>query len=156
LNTHGHIDHLLGNRFLSEKYKLKTEAHVLEIPMFALTSEQGKMFGIESENPPDVQIFLDEDSEIKIGRSKLNVLHTPGHTAGSISFYSREQKFVITGDVLFYESIGRTDLPGGDYNEIIKSIKEKLFALQDDYSVYSGHGQATTIIHEKRNNRFLI
>jgi glyoxylase-like metal-dependent hydrolase (beta-lactamase superfamily II) len=156
LNTHGHIDHLLGNLFLSEKYKLKPEAHILEVPMFNMASEQGKMFGIESDPPPDVQIYLDENSEITFGHSNLKVLHTPGHTVGSISFYSTDQKFVITGDVLFYESIGRTDLPGGNYDVILRSIKEKLFVLPDDYSVYSGHGQSTTLLHEKKNNRFLI
>jgi glyoxylase-like metal-dependent hydrolase (beta-lactamase superfamily II) len=100
-------------------------------------------------------IFLKEDDIVKLGDDELKVLFTPGHSPGSICFYCEAQKFVIGGDVLFRKSIGRTDLPGGDHDTLLNSIRNKLFVLPDDVIVYSGHGEPTTIGFEKENNPFL-
>jgi hydroxyacylglutathione hydrolase len=155
LLTHSHIDHILGNNFVAGKYNLKPEVNELELPMLQNAKMIGQMYGIEVEPSPEPEIFLAEGNTVRFGNSELQVLFTPGHSRGSICFYNAEDKFVIAGDVLFNESIGRTDLPGGDYNTLIKSIREKLFNLPDDNKVYPGHGPATTIGHEKKHNPFL-
>ncbi len=156
INTHCHIDHILGNRFIAEKYCLELEINELEIPILQGAPMASQLFGI-----PDVEIspepgkFLNEGDVIEFGNSKLDVLFTPGHSPGHIVMVNKEQKFVIAGDVLFYGSIGRTDMPGGDYNTLISSIKEKLFPLGDDFKVYPGHGPVTDIGFEREHNPFL-
>ena len=114
-----------------------------------------RMWGIEVEPSPAPSVFLEEGDKVSFGKSTLEILFTPGHSPGSICFYNPEQKFVIGGDVLFYGSIGRTDLPGGDYETLIESIHQKVFPLGDDYKVYPGHGPETTILHEKKSNPFV-
>ena len=155
LLTHAHIDHVLGNNFVCGKYNLKPEMHTNDLVMLQSLKTIGNMYGIPAEPSPEPEIFLGETDAARFGNSELKILFTPGHSPGSICFYHPEQKFAIAGDVLFYESIGRTDLPGGDYNTLIKSIREKLFALPDDFKIYSGHGQLTTIGHERKYNPFL-
>lgn len=155
VNTHGHIDHILGNNFMAQRYGLKLAAHKDSEPIIERAPIYAQTFGVNIENPRNIDIFLDENSEIKFGNSKLKVLHTPGHADGSICFYSQEEKFVIAGDVLFYQSIGRTDLPTGDYDVLQQSIWEKLFTLPDETVVYPGHGPETTIGYEKINNPFI-
>jgi glyoxylase-like metal-dependent hydrolase (beta-lactamase superfamily II) len=115
----------------------------------------GDMYGIATEPSPDAEVFLTEKDTVRFGNSELKILFIPGHSPGALCFYHSKEKFVIAGDVLFYESIGRTDLPGGDYAALIKGIREKLFTLADDFKVYSGHGPSTTIGHEKKHNPFL-
>lgn len=156
LNTHCHIDHVLGNKFISEKYKLGLEINEHDLKTLKALMQVAHMYGLNAEESPDPSKYLNEGDAVKFGNSTFDILFTPGHSRGSICFVNKNQKFVIGGDVLFRESIGRTDLPGGDYNTLITSIKTKLFALEDDYTVYSGHGPATTIGHEKKHNPFLV
>ena len=155
LNTHCHIDHILGNKFVSEKYGLSLEAHELESDNIRRADSYAAMFGMNSLNTPPIAKYLNEGDVISFGHSKLEVLFTPGHAPGHVMFYDPLQQVVIGGDVLFRESIGRTDLPGGNFNTLIQSIQNKLFVLNDDVVVYSGHGPETTIGYEKQYNPFL-
>jgi len=155
LNTHAHIDHMLGNNFIAGKYKVRLQMNKLDVKLLQAAPTYGQVWGIRAEPSPDPAELLVENDRVKFGDSELEVLFTPGHSEGSISFYNRENNFVLSGDVLFYGSIGRTDLPGGDFKTLIKSIKEKLFPLGDDCKVYSGHGPVTTIGFERENNPFL-
>ncbi len=155
LNTHCHLDHVFGNKFIAEKYNLTLHLHKTEEQMLKMAPASGLMFNLPFDNYTGEFIFLDDGDTISFGDDKLEVIHAPGHSPGSICFYCEEQKFIIGGDVLFNNSIGRTDLPGGSHTDLIKSIKEKLFALPDDVLVYSGHGPETSIGYEKRNNPFL-
>lgn len=155
INTHAHIDHMLGNNFVAGKYNLKLEMNEHDVKLLKAAPTYGQMWGINAEPSPDPDVLLKEGDVVQFGNSKLEVLFTPGHSEGSISFYCREDDFVIAGDVLFYGSIGRTDLPGGNFDTLISSIKEKLFPLGDSCKVYSGHGPETSIGFEKENNPFL-
>jgi hydroxyacylglutathione hydrolase len=155
LNTHCHIDHVLGNNFVANKYKVGLEMHEKDLPTLHATPEYGHLYGFHIEPSPEPTVLLNEGDVVSFGNSQLQVLFTPGHSAGHIVFVNEEQKFVIGGDVLFYGSIGRTDLPGGDYDTLIDSINTKLLTLEDDYQVYSGHGQKTNIGFERINNPFL-
>ncbi len=155
INTHCHIDHVLGNKYMAEKYKLQIELHFLEIPYLRAVNEYGKQFGIFCESSPEPFAFLNEGDTIEFGNSQLSVIHAPGHSPGSLCFYSEKEKILIGGDVLFQYSIGRTDLPGGDYKTLIESIRKELFTLPDEVKVYPGHGPPTTIGFEKKNNPFL-
>lgn len=155
LLTHAHIDHILGNNFITGKYGIPIQMSAIEIPLLKATPEYGKMWGIEAEPSPDPDLFVEEGIEIPFGVSVLKTIFTPGHSPGSFSYYHAATKNLFSGDVLFKQSIGRTDLPGGDYETLIRSIKEKLFQLDDDVSVYSGHGPETSIGEERRNNPFL-
>ena len=155
LNTHGHVDHLSGNTFLAEKYSIPLAIHRDDLFLVRNAVQQGLIFGFDIDEPPDPSVFLQEGEDVYFGNSELNVFHAPGHSPGSVVFYSLEGKFLITGDVLFAGSIGRTDLPGGNYNVLMKSIKEKIILLPDDTLIYPGHGPASTIGNEKLNNPFL-
>lgn len=155
LNTHCHIDHILGNNFVSKTYNLGLEMHKNDLPTLHATTEYGHLYGFTVDQSPEPTNFLDEGDVVAFGNSKLDILFVPGHAPGHIVFVSHEQKFAINGDVLFYGSIGRTDLPGGDHATLINSIKTKMFALGDDYTIYTGHGPSTTIGFEKANNPFL-
>ncbi len=151
LNTHCHIDHILGNRFIGERYNLPLTIHKGELPVLEMAPVMAKMFGVEVE-PYPASKFLEEGDIVTFGNAKLEVLYTPGHSPASISFYCKEDGIVIAGDVLFQESIGRHDLPGGDLKVLLTSIKEQLFPLGDEVVVYPGHGPHTTIGHEKKHN----
>lgn len=155
INTHCHIDHVLGNKFIADKYKLQVELHLLEIPLLNAVSFYAPQYGIFCEPSPEPFALLKEDDSVKFGSSELKVLITPGHSPGSICLFSEIEKLLISGDVLFQMSIGRTDLPGGDHQALIKSIREKLFILDDKVKVYPGHGAQTSIGFEKSNNPFL-
>ena len=155
LNTHGHVDHLSGNTFLAEKYSIPLAIHRDDLFLVRNAVQQGLIFGFDIDEPPDPSVFLQEGEDVYFGNSGLNVFHAPGHSPGSVVFYSLDGKFLITGDVLFAGSIGRTDLPGGNYNVLMKSIKEKIILLPDDTLIYPGHGPASTIGNEKLNNPFL-
>lgn len=156
LNTHCHIDHVLGNSFVANKYSIGLEMHEKDLPTLHATPEYGHLYGFNIEVSPEPTVLLNEGDKVTFGNSALDVLFTPGHCTGHIVFIAREEKFMVSGDVLFYGSIGRTDLPGGDFNTLINSIKTKLLPLDDDYKVYSGHGPSTTIGFEKQNNPFLV
>ena len=114
-----------------------------------------KQYGIPCDIPPTPDYFINEKSELKLGDEKIKILFTPGHSPGSLSFYFEQEKFVLSGDALFQQSIGRTDLPGGDFSTLIQSIHDKLFSLPDETKVYSGHGSVTTIRDEKNFNPFV-
>ena len=155
LLTHGHIDHILGNNFLTGKYNVKIEMNEHDVKLLKAAPSYGTMWGINCEPSPEPHVLLSEGDTITFGNSRLEIFFTPGHSQGSICFYSRADNFVISGDVLFNGSIGRTDLPGGDFDTLISSIKEKLFPLGDACKVYSGHGPFTTIGNERKSNPFL-
>jgi len=156
LNTHCHIDHVLGNRYVKEHYNLQLEANIGDEFLAKAAQAHGASFGIQMPEPaPDIDVYLNEGEQIKFGNSVLDIVHVPGHSPGSIVFYNKEEGFMIVGDVLFNDSIGRTDLPGGDYDLLSGGIKGKLFPLGDDMKVYPGHGPYTTIGKERRSNPFL-
>jgi glyoxylase-like metal-dependent hydrolase (beta-lactamase superfamily II) len=155
LNTHYHIDHILGNKYVNNYYRLPVEAHSGGSPFWENTSYWAANFGLKHDDLVAPDAYLQNGDEIKFGNSSLKVLYTPGHADGSICFYNKDEKYVIVGDVLFHTSIGRTDLPTGNYDVLKQSIKEKLFTLPDKTVVYPGHGQQTTIGYEKVNNPFL-
>jgi hydroxyacylglutathione hydrolase len=153
--THAHIDHINGNRFVFDTWGLLPQVHKNDLPYIKNHKEVAMMYGLPCEESPLPEVFLKEGDAAQFGNSKLEMIFTPGHSPGSITFYCKEQQFIIAGDVLFYGSIGRTDLPGGDHETLINSIKQNLFPLGDDVKVYNGHGQPTTIGFEKENNPFL-
>lgn len=156
LLTHAHIDHILGNNFITGKYGIPIQMSSIEIALLKAAPEYGRMWGIEAEPSPDPELFVQDGIDIKFGETVLKTIFTPGHSPGSFSYYHVDTKNLFSGDVLFMQSIGRTDLPGGDYDTLIRSIKEKLFRLYDEVIVYSGHGPFTTIGSERRHNPFLI
>ncbi len=153
--THGHIDHINGNKYIFDTYGLLPEVHKDDVYFIEKHLSSATMYGLHAEQSPMPIAFINEGDIIKFGNSTLQTLHTPGHSPGSISYYNLEDKFIIGGDVLFYGSIGRSDLPMGNHDTLIKSITEKLIPLGDDMKVYSGHGMPTTIGFERLNNPFL-
>ena len=155
LNTHCHLDHIFGNKFIAETYNLELELHQKEVVMLERAPASGLMFNLPFDNYNGDFIFLQEGDIINLGKDVLEVIYAPGHSPGHICFYCQAQKFIISGDVLFYQSIGRTDLPGGDHETLIRSIKEKIFILPDDVIVYSGHGPETTVGAEKMKNPYV-
>ncbi len=156
LHTHLHLDHVFGTRFVAEKYNLKPEAHPGDEFFIDITKDYALQFGVTlDENPPQLGNYLNDGDEVKFGNTVLKVIHIPGHSPGGITFYNEDDRIMIAGDVLFRDSIGRTDLPGGDYDTLIDNIKNKLLALPDDTVVYPGHGPSTTIGYEKDSNPFL-
>lgn len=156
INTHCHLDHIFGNGFIADKYHLKLEINKHDLPTLDSYLLSAKLYGFKASPSPQPSVYLNEGDIIAFGNSILEIFFTPGHSPGSITFYNRNQKFIIAGDVLFYGSIGRSDLPGGDSKTLISSIKNKLFSLEDDYKVYSGHGPSTSIGFERMNNPFLV
>jgi glyoxylase-like metal-dependent hydrolase (beta-lactamase superfamily II) len=156
LNTHCHVDHVFGNFYVSETYNLPLEAHKLDLPTLKMVPQACMLYGIkEFELSPEPTVFLEEGDEITFGNSSLEVIFTPGHAPGHVVFYAAEDGFVVNGDVLFAGSHGRTDLPGGDYATLKKSIIEKMFALPEETVVLCGHGPETTIGQEKTSNLIL-
>jgi len=156
VNTHGHYDHITGNAFVCQEWKMEISAHREEIIVMELGYDRGEQFGFPANKPPTPTVFLGDGDSVDIGDDvSLQVLHIPGHSPGSIALYSPVQKWVIVGDVLFSGSIGRTDLPGGNFDLLIDGIKKKLLTLPPDTTVLTGHGAFTTIGHEKINNPYL-
>lgn len=155
LNTHCHLDHVFGNQFVADTWGLQPHIHEKERPVLDRAAEAGLRWQLPFVNYTGPVHLLEAGDLVKLGNDSMSVLFTPGHSPGSISFHNAAQQFVIGGDVLFQGSIGRTDLPGGDYETLIDSIKTQLLPLPDDTIVYSGHGPATTIGRERRNNPFL-
>ena len=154
-NTHCHIDHILGNKFISEKYNLPLTSHREEAQVLAMQPVVSEMYGIPYEVSPEISLFKDQGDIVSFGETSLEVLFTPGHSPASISLYSKDAEILIAGDVLFHESIGRTDLPGGDMDTLISSIRKQFFTLPGSTRVFPGHGPETTVDHEKKNNPFL-
>ncbi len=156
LNTHCHLDHVFGNKMVAEKYNLTLQIHENEKAVLAFAPTSGLMYNMPFDNYTGDVVLLNEGDKLKLGNDELNILLTPGHSPGSLSFYCQENKFVISGDALFKNSVGRSDLPGGKHEQLIKSIKENLLTLPDDTIVYSGHGPTTTIGEERSGNPYLI
>lgn len=154
LNTHCHLDHIFGNRMFHAKYHLGTWCHPLEDVNRKNALQHAQFFGLVMEAPPEAEGSLSDGQIVQFGSVSLKVLHVPGHTTGSMAFYSEEDKVVFTGDALFAGSIGRTDLPGGDHEMLLKSITSKLFTLPPSTIVYPGHGSSTTIEKEMATNPF--
>lgn len=155
LNTHLHLDHIFGNRYMLEEYGLKTHAAREDEQNLRLATAHADIFGLSMPEPPGVGSFVSGGQEIEVGKIRLKCIFVPGHTAGSIAYYCEQGNFVFSGDVLFAGSIGRSDLPGGDHNILLNSIENNLLSLPDDTLVYPGHGPATKIGDERKNNPFL-
>lgn len=153
--THGHVDHINGNKYILEKYGLLPEVHLDDLFFIEKHAATAAMYGLMVDESPLPEKYIKEGDVILFGNSKLNTVHTPGHSPGSITFYSKDDKLVISGDVLFKGSIGRSDLPMGDHQTLISSIINKVLPLGDDMTVYSGHGPKTNIQFERLNNPFL-
>ena len=155
LNTHCHLDHIFGNRYIFEKYKLSPYSNELEEPNRKNAVNHALIFGLSMDTPPEPAGFISDQQKITFGGTSLLALLVPGHTVGSIAYYSKSDDCVFTGDALFAGSIGRTDLPGGNFETLIKSIKNQLLTLPGQTVVYSGHGPETTVEREMNTNPYL-
>jgi len=155
LNTHCHIDHVLGNYFIHEKFDLLPQFHEGELSTLVAVQNYAPQMGFRYDISPIGEVFLKDGDKIQIDNDELEVILVPGHSPAHICFYSASQKFLIGGDVLFRNSIGRTDLPGGNHQQLLDNIKQRLYTLPDDTVVYPGHGPSTTIGFEKNSNPFI-
>ncbi|MBI1342951.1 MAG: MBL fold metallo-hydrolase [Terrimonas sp.] len=155
LNTHCHLDHVFGNKFVAETWNLELQIHENERQVLEFAPVSGEMWQLPFENYSGKLVIVREGDIIRLGQDALKVLFTPGHSPGSISLYDEKEGFLISGDVLFRESIGRTDLPGGNFATLKESVETELFALPESTKVYSGHGPVTTIGWEKQHNPFV-
>lgn len=156
INTHCHIDHILGNKFTSEQWDIQLNMHKADLPLLENAGNIGKMYGLENyEGSPYPKYFLDQGDILTFGESSFKILFTPGHAPGHICLYSKKNNLLIAGDVIFQKSIGRTDLPGGDYDTLIQSIINKLFPLPNETQIFCGHGPSTNLEYEKEHNPFL-
>ena len=154
INTHGHFDHLGGNSQALAAFGARLLIHQADAPMLSRSAEVARKYGLKGENSPEADAYLVDGMDIYFGTCRLKVLHTPGHTQGGCCLYFEEERKIITGDTLFADSIGRTDLPGGSHEQLLESIRTKLFTLPDDVIAYPGHGPHTTIGHEKSCNPY--
>lgn len=155
INTHCHLDHIFGNKWVHKTYGLELYLHTNEKIVLEHAPQSALRWGLSIDNYNEPLHFLEDGGTIAIDNDVLSIIFTPGHSPGSISFYCEKQNFIISGDVLFRESIGRTDLPGGHYETLLNSIRTKLFTLPENTLVYNGHGKTTTIDHEKKYNPYL-
>lgn len=153
INTHGHIDHVAGIAAIRRRYEVPFWLHPSDEVFIDRFDEQARAFGLELETPPSPDRELVPGETFRLGDSDLRILHTPGHSPGSVTFV--HEKHAISGDVLFAGSIGRTDLPGADARTLFRSIDDVLVPLGEDIEIHSGHGPATTIERELRTNPFL-
>jgi len=154
INTHGHFDHIGANRAVLERFNAELLIHSADAPLLNRAADVARAYGIRGENSPQPADFLTDGMSITFGNYQISVLHTPGHTQGGCCLYIESEKKIITGDTLFADSIGRTDLPGGSHEQLLESIRSKLFTLPDDVVAYPGHGPETTIGHEKQHNPY--
>ncbi|WP_353721430.1 MBL fold metallo-hydrolase [Dyadobacter sp. 676] len=154
VNTHAHIDHVLGVAALKRKYGIPFALHKLDEPLLKAVRTYASNYGFSAFEEPEIDRFIGEGQTIEFGNTSLRIIFVPGHAPGHVAFVNDAGKFVIGGDTLFRMSIGRTDLPGGDHATLLHSIREQLFTLPEDFTVYAGHMEPTTIGFEKRNNPF--
>jgi hydroxyacylglutathione hydrolase len=154
LNTHCHLDHIFGNKFMLDKYSLRTFSSEMEEGNRKNAVQHAMLFGLSMENSPEPAGYISHKQTLTFGSTELLALHVPGHTTGSLAFYCEKDGCVFTGDALFAGSIGRSDLPGGNHETLIKSIKNQLFVLPPSTTVYSGHGNETTIGKEMQSNPY--
>lgn len=153
LNTHCHIDHVLGNYFVASQFNLKLGIHKADIPTLKAIPDYAHLYGFNGyQESPEPDYFLEDGDEIRFGNSVVKVIFGPGHCPGHVAFYNEADNFVINGDILFQGSFGRVDLPGGDFQTLKRTILERMFALPENTTVYCGHGPETTIGAEKRSN----
>jgi len=155
INTHAHLDHILGNAFVANRWNLTPQLHPDDLELLRSAPLYGDMWGLRPELSPDPELFLHDGDRVTFGETVLDVLFVPGHCPGHIALYSATEQLIISGDVLFAGSIGRTDLPGGDLDVLMDSIHRKMMTLPDDTKVYSGHGPVTSIRQERMSNPFL-
>jgi glyoxylase-like metal-dependent hydrolase (beta-lactamase superfamily II) len=154
LNTHCHIDHVLGNYYVKEKYKVPLILHEKDAATLKSVSVYAPLYGFQGYQPTEPDQLIKEGDIIKFGATEWSVLFLPGHAPGHVGFYDEKEKMIFSGDVLFESSIGRTDLPGGNFKTLIESIQQKLFLLPEETIVFPGHGPTTTIGKEKVSNPF--
>lgn len=155
INTHCHIDHVLGNQFVKDAFGIPLRIPTKEQEVFASVSSYSAAYGFGDYRSAIIDGFIEDDEVITLGNNKLQTLFVPGHSPGHLAFYCKEQGFCINGDVLFNRSVGRTDLPGGNHETLLSSIRNVMFMLSDETEIYCGHGENTSIGFEKMNNPFL-
>jgi hydroxyacylglutathione hydrolase len=156
VNTHGHLDHILGNEFAKSEFNVPLILHKDDMFLIENAQQQAQLFGLEIPASPPIDDFITEDSKIKIGDTELKFIHTPGHSPGSVCIIDKKNKKVFCGDLIFKNSVGRTDLAGGDMHVLLNSIKNILIPeCEDDFILYPGHMEITTISEEKKWNPFL-
>lgn len=155
INTHCHLDHVFGNKFCKENFNAQLLIPREDKFLLDNASKQAAFYGIQMNDSPEPDGYLDELNSISLGNSEFKLLFTPGHTPGEFCIYNETEKICITGDVLFRESIGRTDLPGGDYDTLMQSINSNLLTLSDETKIFPGHGEPSTIGYERLHNPFL-
>ncbi|MCP9766916.1 MBL fold metallo-hydrolase [Lacihabitans sp. LS3-19] len=155
LLTHAHLDHVFGAAFVKRTFDVEMYLHDLDLPILADVEMRCKTWGIPGYEPVEADKSLNEGESFTFGNTKLEIIHVPGHAPGHVAFICHQGKFIMGGDCLFHRSIGRTDFPGCSHEALIHSIKTKFFTLPDEYTVYAGHMQPTTIGAEKQNNPFL-
>lgn len=155
LNTHCHLDHIYGNSWVANHFNLKLHAHTLETENIKRAKMGAQLYNVPTPDHKEIDEFIDHDFTFMLGDYNINTLFTPGHSKGHLSFYSPDFNFVVSGDVLFEGSVGRTDLNGGDFNILTQSIRNVLYKLPENTKVYPGHGNSTTIKEEKMSNPFV-
>ena len=156
INTHCHIDHVLGNQYVSKKWSLDLYLHIDSKPLLEQTKNISKVYGFyDFEESPEPKYYLEHKQIIKFGLQEIIILHTPGHAPGHICLYNKKSNLLIAGDLIFKGSIGRTDLPGGNYETLINSIKTEIIILPENTKIYSGHGPSTILENEKKNNPYM-
>jgi hydroxyacylglutathione hydrolase len=155
INTHGHIDHILGNKWAKDTFGVPLLIHKGDLDLLKRSTEQGALYGLSIPESPVPDKFVEENDTVVFGDCTLKVIHTPGHSPGGICLVDEKEKIIFAGDTLFKNSIGRTDLWEGDMDALLDSINNKLFKYSDDYTIYPGHYDPTTIGEEKENNPFL-
>ena len=155
INTHGHFDHVGGNSKIKSRIGAPLYIHKEDASMLERVAQVAGMYGMAGENSPPADAYLEDGQLIEFGCCRLKVIHTPGHTPGGCCLYLESEKKLISGDTLFADGVGRTDLPGGSHQQLVASIREKLFVLPDDVAVFPGHGPSTTIGYEKQHNPYL-
>ncbi len=154
LNTHAHIDHVFGNQFIHKEYKLDLALHPLDLPCLHMAVRSAQVYGLNYTESPLPKYDLNEGEKVEFGQTTLEILHVPGHAPGHVVFFNRKENIIIGGDVLFRGSIGRTDLPGGNHQQLLDAIEAKLFVLDQEVVIYPGHGPITNIGFERENNPF--
>ncbi len=155
LNTHGHIDHIIGNHWAKNEFKVPLLMHKEDMTFIKNAMKQAAMYGVSFPQPPDPDKFIDVQDTIKVAGNEFKILHTPGHSPGSVCFVDEKEKVIFGGDVVFRGSIGRTDLWMGDMDILLDSIQNKIFKYPDEFTIYPGHMEETTIGEEKESNPFL-